>query len=292
MTVSSMTGFGRSETRASSLTFAVEIRSVNHRYFEPSFRLPAVLLGSEQKIREILQSALARGRVSLAVDINGGGDETEIRVDEARVRAYLALARRLREKHGVDGSLDVSTLLQLPDVLAAKGRTLREQEVWPPVEKAIRSALADLVRMRRREGAILAADLRKRLRAIGASLGRVEKRASTRSGAAMKELRGRLEKLLDGLPVNEDRLAHEAAALADRLDCTEEVVRARAHVDQFLRFLREGGPVGRQLNFLLQELHREINTIGSKASDAEISREIILLKEEVERLREQVQNLE
>ncbi|MFH1681593.1 MAG: YicC/YloC family endoribonuclease [Candidatus Eisenbacteria bacterium] len=292
MVVSSMTGFGRSETRASRLTFAVEIRSVNHRYFEAALRLPAVLLGSEQKIKEILQGSLARGRVSLGVDINGGGGETEIRVDEARVRAYLALARRLREKHGAEGSLDVSTLLQLPDVLVAKGRTLREEEIWPAVERSIRRALGDLVRMRRREGTLLSADLRKRLRAMRSALANIEKHASKRSGTAVEELRGRLEKLLDGMPVNEERLAHEAAILADRLDCTEEVVRARAHLEQFLRFLRDGGPVGRQLNFLLQELHREINTIGSKASDSGISREIVLLKEEVERLREQVQNLE
>jgi uncharacterized protein (TIGR00255 family) len=292
MAIASMTGFGRWEARVAGQTALVEIRSVNHRYFELSLRLPSVLQASEQKLREILQEQLSRGRVTVSIDINGGVNDAEIGVNEGRVRAYLSLARRLEKEHGLRGEIDVPALLQLPDVLVARGRTLREDEVWPAVEKGIRKALEDLSRMRRREGSLLATDLRKRLALIQASLGRVEKRASKRPATAIKDLRARLSKLLEGVPVNEDRLAHEAALLADRFDCTEEVVRARAHVDQFLRFLREGGAVGRQLNFLLQELHREINTIGSKASDADISREIVLLKEEVERLREQVQNLE
>jgi uncharacterized protein (TIGR00255 family) len=292
MAVSSMTGFGRWETRTSGLNFAVEVRSVNHRYFEASLRIPPVLQVSEQRIRELLQESVSRGRVSLSIDINGAGDGPEVHVDHDRVRAYIRLAQLLRKEHGITGGLDVPTLLQLPDVLVAKGRGLREEEVWPVVEKGIRRALADLSRMRQREGATLAVDLRKRLQMLRASMARIEKRAARRSGIAMAELRKRLERLLDGIPVNEERLAHEAAFLADRLDCTEEVVRARSHVDQFLGFLREGGAIGRQLNFLIQELHREINTIGSKANDSEISREVVLLKEEVERLREQVQNLE
>jgi uncharacterized protein (TIGR00255 family) len=257
-----------------------------------SLRLPSAIQASEQKVREILQRNLSRGRVSVSIDINGGGGEGEILVNEERVRAYLSLARRLRKDHGLRGEIDMPALLQLPDVLVARNRSLREEEVWAVVEKGLRRALADHTRMRRREGEILAADLRKRLHSVRTAVARVEKRSSKRAGVALKDLRARIAKLLDGIPVNEERLAHEAAFLADRLDCSEEIVRVRAHVEQFLRFLREGGAVGRQLNFLLQELHREINTIGSKANDAEISREIVLLKEEVERLREQVQNLE
>jgi len=188
--------------------------------------------------------------------------------------------------------VDIPTLLALPDVLVRRPIELREEEVWPVVEKGLRRALADLVQMRRREGRTLVADLRGRLKTIRTTLRRVEKRAAGRSQAAVAELRGRIEKLLDGIPINEEKVAQEAAFLADRFDCTEEVVRARSHLDQFARFLREGGAIGRKLNFLLQELHREINTIGSKASDAEIAREIVFLKEELERLREQVQNLE
>ncbi|RPJ45544.1 MAG: YicC family protein [Candidatus Latescibacterota bacterium] len=292
MAVSSMTGFGRWEARVSGQSYSVEIRSVNHRYFEISLRLPASLQASEHKVREILQESLSRGRVSVAIDTNGGASEGEIQINENRVRAYLALAKRLRKEHGLQGEIDLPALLQLPDVLVSKSRAPGEDEIWPAIEKGIRRALADHTRMRRREGEILAADLRKRLQGMRTSLARVEKRAAKRAGTALVELKARIAKLLDGTPANEERLAHEAAFLADRLDCTEEIVRAGSHVEQFLRFLKEGGAVGRQLTFLLQELHREINTIGSKANDAEISREIVLLKEEVERLREQVQNLE
>lgn len=292
MAVSSMTGFGRWETRVSGLTYTVELRSVNHRYFESSMRLHGAVISSEQKIREILQKSLSRGRVNVSVDINGAAEAEEVVVDKSRIDAYLRLARTLKKEYGVEGEIDLPTLLTLPEVIVRRSREIKEAEVWPIVEKGLERAIAGLMQMRQREGRTLAADLKARLKAIRESLGRIEKRAAPRSENALKELRGRIEKLLDGMPVNEEKMAHEAAFLADRLDCTEEVVRGRSHVDQFLLFLKEGGPVGRKLNFLLQELHREINTIGSKANDAEISQEVVFLKEEVERLREQVQNLE
>ncbi|MFH1279560.1 MAG: YicC/YloC family endoribonuclease [Candidatus Eisenbacteria bacterium] len=292
MAVSSMTGFGRWETRISGLTYTVEIRSVNHRYLESSMRLHGAVMASEQKVREILQKSLDRGRINVSIDINGAVDAEDMVVDNHRIEAYLRLARKLKKEHGLEGEIDLPVLLSLPEVIVRRTREIKEAEVWPVVEKGIHKALADLMLMRRREGRALAADLRNRLRTIIASFGRIEKRAVVRSGNALKELRGRIEKLLENMPVDDDKMAHEAAFLADRLDCVEEVVRARSHAVQFERFLKEGGPVGRKLNFLLQELHREINTIGSKANDVEISREVVFLKEEVERLREQVQNLE
>ncbi len=292
MAVSSMTGFGRWETRISGLSLTVEIRSVNHRYFETSLRLPGALASFEEEIRGILQSSLDRGRVSVTIEMSGGDERERYVPDPERVKAYVSLARDLVKKHGLPGGLDVATLLQLPDVLVRRTAEVEGAQLWPHVEKGVRKALREMMQMRRREGRTLAADLRKRLAGIRKGLTRVEKMAARRAPAAARELRRRLEKLLGDVPLNEDRVAQEAAALADRLDCTEEIVRARSHVDQFLRFLSEGGAVGRKLNFLLQELHREVNTVGSKANDAAISREVVLLKEEVERLREQVQNLE
>jgi len=291
MAVSSMTGFGRWETRVSGLTISVEIRTVNHRYLETSLRLPSPLQSSEQKIREIIQARLDRGRVTVNIDISGA-EEGAVVADQGRVKAYLGLAARLKKEHGIEGDVDISTLLRLPDVLARQAREVKPEDIWPAAEKGLDRALKGVEQMRRREGRTLAADLRKRLQGIGKVLVRIEKRAPRRAEAAVKEMRKRVKKLLDGAPLNEEKIAQETAYLADRLDFTEEVVRARSHVDQFVRFLREGGAVGRKLNFLLQELHREVNTIGSKANDAAISKDVVDLKEEVERLREQVQNLE
>lgn len=292
MAVSSMTGFGRWESRVAGLTYSVEIRSVNHRYLEASLRLPSVLTAAEQKIRELLQTELSRGRVTVSVDISGADRAEEVRPDGKMIDTYLELAGHLKKKHGVPGEMDVNTLMRMPDLFVRLTPQLREEDVWPIIEKGMIRALAGLSQMRRREGRALAADLRQRLKAIRTALGRVEKMSAGRPEAATKELRRRLEKLLEGIPVNEDKIAQEAAHLGDRLDTTEEIVRARSHVDQFLRFMKEEGPVGRKLNFLLQELHREVNTIGSKANSAPIAREVVSLKEEVERLREQVQNLE
>ncbi|MBN1825179.1 MAG: YicC family protein [Candidatus Eisenbacteria bacterium] len=292
MPVSSMTGYGLWETRVSGLSVSVEIRSVNHRYLEPSIRLPGPLLSSEQRVRELLQARLDRGRVSLTVELNSRDGMETLEPDEARIRAYLDLARRLKKKYNVPGEADLDTILRLPDVMVRRTREIREKELWPLVEKGIGRALDNMIRMRRREGRTLEKDLRARIRAIRAALQRVERRSTGRPGRAAADLRARIEKILEGTAVSEERMANEAAFLADRLDTTEEIVRARSHLDQFLVFMSEGGPVGRKLNFLLQELHREINTVGSKVNDAEIAREVVGLKEEVERLREQVQNLE
>lgn len=292
MPVSSMTGYGRWETRVSGLTLSVEIRAVNHRNLEPSIRLPGPLLTAEQRVRELLQERLDRGRVSLTAELNGRDGLEILEPDEERIRAYLELAERLKRRYDLPGEVDLNTILRLPDVMARRTREVSPEETLPALEKATEKALDGMVRMRRREGAALAKDMRARIRSMRTALGRVEKRAKGSPGRAVTELRARLDKLLGETPVDEERLASEAALLADKLDTTEEIVRARSHLDQFLLLLREGGPVGRQLNFLLQELNREINTIGSKANDAEIAREVVALKEETERLREQVQNLE
>lgn len=292
MTVFSMTGYGRREIRSASLSVSVEIRSVNHRYFETSMRLPGVLVASEQKVREIVQASLSRGRVSIAIDVNNREETEEYVPDEKKVRAYLSLAKRLKKEYRIGGELDVQAVLNLPDVMSRRTREVRSEEVWPVAAKGIEGALVDLLKMRQREGRALAADLKKRIRLIRSTLVRIEKHSGRRSARVKAELEARMRILLDGTPVSEEKLVSEAAFLADKMDCAEEIVRARSHLEQFLLFLKEGGPIGRKLNFLLQELHREINTIGSKANDKEIARDVVLLKEEVERLREQVQNLE
>ncbi len=293
MAIMSMTGFGRSEVRVSGRTVIVEIRTVNHRFFETSMRLPRLLAPAEQQIREIVQASIARGRVSVTVDLEGNGEGDGALVpDDAKIAGYVRLAKKIGSDHKVAGELDINTLLRLPDVLRRETAELTLEEAWPAVKKGIAKALKGVLQMRRREGRALATDLRKRLASIRASIAKVEKRMPLRVEEGRAELRRRVEKALAGAEIDEGRIVNEIAILSDRLDVTEEVVRGRSHLDQFLRIIREGEGAGRKMNFLLQELQREVNTIGSKANDASVARDVVSMKEEVEKLREQVQNVE
>ncbi len=292
MAITSMTGFGRQEVRVAGHTFTIEIRTVNHRFFETSIKLPRLLSASEQQIRKDLQAALGRGRVSVTIDLDGSGEEGGLVPDEDRIESYLQLARRLKKKYDVAGDLDINTLLGFSDVMKRPTFNLREEDAWPVVEKGIQKAILGVARMRKREGKALEADLRKRLGVIRTCIGKVEKRMPKRVAEARKDLRRRINDALDSGKISEDRLAAEVTLLADRFDTTEEVVRARSHIDQFLAAIRSKKPAGRKLNFLLQELQREVNTIGSKANDSTMARYVVSMKEEVEKLREQVQNIE
>ncbi len=292
MAIMSMTGFGRWETRVSGHTVIIEIRTVNHRFFEASMRLPRLLTPFEQEARDLMQASLVRGRVSLTVEFDRESGEGTLMPDEQKVAGYVQLARKIQKNHKVEGKLDINTLMRFPDVLCRRTAEPSVDKAWPVVEKGINRALKGVLQMRRREGRALAVDLKKRLTAIRSSISHVEKRMPRRVEEGRKELRSRIDKVLAGAMIDENRIANEIAILADRLDTTEEIVRARSHVDQFLRIIQEGGAAGRKLNFLLQELQREVNTIGSKANDSSVAREVVSMKEEVEKLREQVQNIE
>ncbi len=292
MAIMSMTGFGRWETRVSGHTVIIEIRTVNHRFFEASMRLPRLLAPHEHQARDLLQESLVRGRVNLNVEFEQGGSEGELVPDRTKVAGYVRLAREIAKRHKVGGELDINTLMRFPDVLRRKSSELTAEQAWPVVEKGISKALKGVLQMRRREGRALTVDMRKRLAAIRSAVGRVEKQMPRRVEEGRRELRKRVDKVLNGARIDESRIASEIAILADRLDTTEEIVRARSHLDQFLQIIREGGAAGRKQNFLLQELQREVNTIGSKANDSKVAREVVSMKEEVEKLREQVQNVE
>lgn len=292
MAIMSMTGFGRWETRVSGHTVIIEIRTVNHRFFETSMRLPRLLAPYEHEARDLLQASLVRGRVNLTVEFDQDNGEGELVPDRKKVAGYMRLAREIGKTHKVTGDLDINTLLRLPDVLRRKTSELTVEQAWPAVEKGIKQTLKGVLQMRRREGRALAADMRKRLTAIRSAIARVEKQMPRRVEEGRQELRKRVDKVLNGVRLDESRIASEIAILADRLDTTEEIVRARSHLDQFVEIIREGGAAGRKQNFLLQELQREVNTIGSKANDSSVAREVVSMKEEVEKLREQVQNIE
>lgn len=291
--IQSMTGYGRSEVRDEGLGLTVELRSVNHRFLDIVLRMPKVLAELETRARELIARRLSRGRVAGVVQWESNSEEPgEVVVNREVADRYHSLLCDLKQTYDLAGEVDLATMASRPDIWKLEREEIDLEAVWGLVEKGLSEALDELVMMRVREGQELAKDLAARVGAVRRMGSEIEAWMPEKVGNAKDRLRERLEVLLDTPEIPPERLAMEAAVYADRMDCTEECVRLRVHCDQFDRYLRDGGPVGRKLNFLLQEMGREANTIGSKANDAEVSLQVVRLKEEVEKLREQVQNIE
>ncbi len=291
--LTSMTGFGRAEAKTDRGRFTVEVRSVNHRFLEISPRLPRPLSLLEPKVVEFVQQKVSRGKITVGVSMEGeGAGAVAVTFDRDLAARYLELARELREQHGVDGDLDVRTLLTLPQVLVREDQTLSEEEAWADLAPTLEKALEAFGGMRRREGEALARDLLERVGTIREAVDRVQACVPKVVEAVRVRLRDRLAEISEDAEYNRNRLEVELALFADRADITEECVRLRSHCDQFEEFVGDSQPAGRRLKFLLEEMHREVNTIGSKGQDTEISRDVLAMKEEVERIREQVLNIE
>jgi len=292
--IESMTGYGRAEASVDGARLEVEVRAVNNRFFDLVVRLPRVLNALEPQVKEVVQAEVSRGRVSVSVSLDEGSEAAEqIDFDPATAEATIAFLKKMKKRFNLAGEIDVATLVSFPEIVKRRRKTWGEEELWPLAEKLLKKALADFNKMRRAEGKALAKDLKMRLGLLDRELGKIEKRSPLRAKEAKEQMRKRVNELLNGEGrLSEERLAVEISLLADRLDCTEEVVRFRSHNAQFHGCLDEGAAMGKRLNFLLQEMHREANTIGSKANDAEIAKSAIILKEEVEKIREQIQNIE
>jgi uncharacterized protein (TIGR00255 family) len=289
--IRSMTGFGAAEGRVGAARVSVELRTVNHRFFSPSLKLPASFAPWEADVRELLRQRIARGHVTLTAR-QDRAVEAGARIDEGRFAAYVEQLRGLRERHGLSGDVDLATVLRLPDVVSSAAG---EDEAGTVGEllAVVEQALAALTAMREAEGARLARLLRGRLEVIDGALDRIAARAPERVVEQRDRLRQAVRDLTEGVGVDEQRIAQEIAILADRLDVSEEIDRFRTHAAAFRAALDDGAEaVGKRLGFVLQEMLREANTTGSKASDAAILKDVLLLKEELERIREQVENLE
>ncbi|MEO5616261.1 MAG: YicC/YloC family endoribonuclease [Candidatus Eisenbacteria bacterium] len=291
--IRSMTGYGSADVERDGQRLNAEIRSVNHRYCEVSLRAPKIVGLFEDQIRQLVQDRYSRGKFNLTITWSGAGDSGEVlKLNETVADRYVALFRQLEGRYGVNSTLDVRTLATLPDVFTWEHSALSDEETWALVKNVVGKSCDNMSAMKEREGQALARDFEGRLKLVRVSLDQVVERAPSRPLEAKERLMGRLKALLDDVEMDPARVAQEIALMADRLDCTEECVRLSAHLDQF-RFLMDGPEMaGRKLNFLLQEMNREANTIGSKSNDVEITRAVIVIKEEIERLREQVQNVE
>ena len=295
--IRSMTGFGRASFEFAGVSFAVEIRTVNHRHLDSKVRLPRQLSGHEASVNARVQERLERGRVDVSVTLAGaGGPPGELTVDTDVVQNYVRVARDLAETHGLTGELDVNTVLTLPGVTNFAERSFEDEALVAVLVVAVDAALNGVDEMRVAEGEALQAELVPRLERVGELADAFEARAGLVVEAVRERLRKRSEQLRaeTGL-LDEARLHQEIVFAADRLDIMEELARLRSHLKQFRAILASAGPstpVGRRLDFLLQELGREANTVGSKANDAALAHDVVELKTELERIREQVQNVE
>lgn len=291
--IRSMTGYGSAELERSGQRLTAEIRSVNHRFCEVSVRGPKVALAFEDQIRQLIQDRFSRGKFNLTITWVGAGDQGEVlRLNEAVAQRYVDLMAQLKARFRLKGEVDLSTVAALPDLFSWEHTAMSDEESWGLVRDIVESACVNMNLMKDREGAALTRDFDKRLSAIRAELDMVSERAPLRPQEAKDRMVARIKPLLDDVEMDPIRIAQEVALLADRLDCTEECVRLAAHLDQFRHLIEGPELAGRKLNFLLQEMNREANTIGSKANDVGIGHAVIVIKEEIERIREQVQNVE
>lgn len=287
-----MTGFGAASVEARGATVGVEIRSVNHRHLHVKTRLPSELSAVESEIEGLVRKKLQRGSVTLHASLTtpAASRAATLRTDVAK--RYQKEVRRLASELGVEPTVTLEQLLALPGVVAEAEAEREPQSLQKPLRKAVDGALEALLVMRQTEGDALLADLRRHAKGLAGIVARMDKRMPKVVRAHQENLRRRVRELLDGAAVSETDLAREIALIADKGDVAEEVARIGSHLEQFEGLLTKGGAVGRQLDFLVQELFREVNTVGSKCSDATVAHWVVDAKTRIERLREQIQNVE
>jgi uncharacterized protein (TIGR00255 family) len=292
-----MTGYGRGEVLMNGLRLTAEVRSVNHRFCELSVRLPRALSSLEGEARKLLTERITRGKVSLSVTWGGEGEHqaepsATLRLDANAADRYVALLRELKQKYGLTGDIDLRSFASLPNIFVWEEPVSDTEHYVAMLRDVVAKATLDMIGMKEIEGETLRDDLEERVESIRTRVAQIRDRAPDRLKDARNRLRERVNLLLEDGEIPEERVAQEVAILSDRLDCTEECVRLEAHCAHFRKLLEEENTPGRKLNFLLQEMNREINTIGSKSSDVPIVEQVVEVKEELERIREQVQNIE
>lgn len=290
--IRSMTGYGRGSSSGPGITASVELRSVNHRHADFVLRIPRELYPLEDRIRRLLQGRIGRGRIEAAVTLEKTVPVAcEICVNQELAASYYSAMRQLSQNLSLPLDLGVSELMQMPDVINLKGGILDEEQSWPTLENALGEALDRLIRQREAEGETLCADLLERWRSVGRYLGEICERAPEAREEHRRRMENRFrEMLLESF--DENRVLTECAILVERMAINEEIVRLESHLVAFKSALDAKKPVGRKLDFIAQEMFREINTIGSKAGDSRLAGLVVEMKSELEKMREQIQNIE
>lgn len=289
----SMTGFGRAAGTLLGDEVTVEMSAVNHRYLDASLRMPLAWAAVEPVLKQQLRTYVSRGKLSVTISRKRGpGSPPSIRFDPDTARQYVDASRELAAMVGSNGAISVDVLAQLEGVLVHEDPVDDLESVQAGLEALLEDAAARLNAMRATEGEALERDIRARIALIRSALVRIEDRLPELNGAYEQRLRSRVEELRTEVSLSEERIALEVALLAEKADVTEEVVRLKAHLEHFSGLLDEKEPVGRRLDFLLQELQREINTLGVKTRDSDVARHVLEMKSELEKIREQIQNVE
>ena len=291
--VLSMTGFGRGEVTEQGVTGSVELRSVNSRFLEVVARLPRALALRENEVKDAVRQRMSRGKVNVQVTIERETDGTiPVRLNAHMARAYGTMLNQLRKTARIRETVKLEHLLQFSDIFEPVSVEAGDDLEWSVAQKALAVALDDLVTMRQNEGRELEKDFRLRIGSLERQLDKIQGLSMGQVPHERERLKTRIANMLSGTTVDESRLEMEIALLADRLDVTEECVRFRSHLKFFLEAVGAAEPAGRKLNFLVQEINREVNTIGSKSSATEIAHIVVGVKEELEKIREQLQNIE
>jgi len=288
-----MTGFGKAEVVGDDMTVGVEISSVNGRFLDLKAKMPRYLNEFEPAIRKMAQKYISRGRVLATVNIDrSNGKSDDIEIDYTIAGKYIEVAKDLSTRFGIENSIDTRSLLTLPDVISRKDSELDTERLWEMVREALDKALAAHGEMREREGETTGIDMTGRVNTIGSIVSEIEVLAPDAVSANTTRLKTKIEKLLGSDHFDENRFTMEIALYADRVDITEEIVRLKSHCSQFADEMKAKKTSGKRLSFLLQEMNREANTIASKSNNAGISQKVVIIKEELEKLREQADNLE
>lgn len=289
----SMTGYGRFSENVNGFDVTFEIRSVNNRYLDTNIRLPRIYGYLEEKIKKVIQKSCARGKVDAFLTVERPvGDQTEIALDEALAAQYVAALRKIAENHRLRDDISVSSVARFSDIFSKKVKEDDADTVWNAVEPVVTKAVEEFVFMRQREGESLYQDLSGRLDRMESILNEIKKHSAEALRVYREKLEAKLKEFLGDRQIDESRLLTEVGIIADKIDTGEEITRLGSHIEQFRTLLKQDAPSGRTLDFLTQELNREVNTIGSKCSMIEITQLVIDAKNEIERIREQIQNIE
>lgn len=289
----SMTGYGRSQKILNGRDILVEIRSVNHRYYEYSSRIPRSYSYIDEKLKALLKSGISRGKVEASVTINNiEGRDIVIGINKSAAEGYIAALRSVSDELGLKDDLKLSNLIKLPDIFTVQKAPDNEEQLWEDVSLVASEALEAFISMRCSEGERLKADVLEKAANIEKSICEVERLSPVTVENYRNKLRSKLEEILESRDIDEQRILTEAAVFAEKIAVDEETVRLRSHIAQLRTMLDSAEAVGRKLDFLVQEMNREVNTIGSKAQDLNVARVVVDMKADIEKIREQIQNIE
>ena len=288
----SMTGFGRADVETDEASVSAEITGVNGRYLDVVIKLPQEVGGLEVVLRRLIKEKVRRGRVSANVSVQRTNAAANVTVDDDAAQQYVAISTALADRLGIPNDLTLTSILSYPGVLRTQEQGPADEDECAAIEKAVLLALDEFQSMRRAEGEALEVELHHRIETVRSTLAEVEERLPELNRQYSERLRQRMAELAADISLKEERVAMEVAVMAERADVTEEVVRLNSHLDQFVNLVQGDGAVGRKLEFLIQEMNREVNTIGAKNRDSAVTGHVLQIKAELEKIREQVQNIE